>query len=75
MSETLLPLGTVVKLKDQTELIIATLSLAMSFTLVSDYSPLQRQKIIKQLEEEYAYCVKIYHAISGLGKILRCVVR
>jgi len=26
----------------------------MSFTLVSDYSPLQRQKIIKQLEEEYA---------------------
>lgn len=54
MSETLLPLGTVVKLKDQTELTIATLSLAMSFTLVSDYSPLQRQKIIKQLEEEYA---------------------
>ena len=34
-------------------LIIATLSLAMSFTLVSDYSPLKRQKIIKQLEEEY----------------------
>ena len=34
-------------------LIIATLSLAMSFTLVSDYSPLQRRKIIKQLEEEY----------------------
>lgn len=54
MSETLLPLESVIKLKDQTELIIATLSLAMSFTLVSDYSPLQRQKIIKQLEEEYA---------------------
>lgn len=34
-------------------LIIATLSLALCFTLVSDNSPLQRRKIIKQLEEEY----------------------
>ena len=33
-------------------LIIATLSLALCFTLVSDYSPLKRQKIIKHLEEE-----------------------
>ncbi|MDT9553380.1 hypothetical protein NNC69_05605 [Streptococcus mutans] len=34
-------------------LIIATLSLAMSLTLVFDYSPLIRKKIIKQLEREY----------------------